>query len=143
MHKLPISKTALVLGVMFMAAAGVIALMWRSTAHEGVPIATANVGGTARETFDAESRLVVVHAQWCGHCKTLLKEGGEWDKAKAKLAGVQVEEIDEATSPDLVQKLNVTSFPDIRVLKGDETVAKYEGDRESDRLVEFALQHIR
>lgn len=93
-------------------------------------------------TGGAGRRLVVVHAGWCGHCRTLLSSGGVWDQVKSSLPGVRVDEVDEATSPDLVRALNVTSFPDVRVLEGDEMVAAYEGERTRDAIVAFVLKNI-
>ena len=95
------------------------------------------------EEFEAAKRLVVVHATWCGHCKNLLEENGPWTKAKERLPGINVEEIDEADASDLVRTLNITGFPDIRILDGETTVAKFEGERTSDNIVAFALEHIK
>ena len=98
----------------------------------------------SREPFTggAARRLVVMHAEWCGHCRTLLSSGGVWEQVKKSLPGVRVDEIDEATSPELVRALNVTSFPDIRVLEGDDTVASFDGERKHDAIVAFALKHV-
>ena len=99
------------------------------------------VGG-AEHFGGGEKRLVVIHAQWCGHCTELLKDGGVWDGVKAKLPGVSVEELDEASDPETIQQLNVTSFPSICVLDGNKSVAHFDGDRTVDSIVEFAMQHI-
>lgn len=87
-------------------------------------------------------KLILVHAQWCGHCKTLLAPDGSWSLMKERLPGVQIEEYDESSHPDLVRHLDVTGFPDIRLVDADmNTVAKYMGDRSSDSLVDFVLSN--
>lgn len=100
------------------------------------------MGGGAAEGFEGAKRLVVFHAQWCGHCKELLKDGGVWQEVKEKLPGVPIQEIDEASNQELIEKHDVTSFPDIRVLDGESSVATFEGDRTADAIAEFALKHI-
>ena len=102
------------------------------------------LGGGSAEHFESKQkkRLVVVHAQWCGHCKELLKEGGVWEGVKKKLPGVTVEEIDEAADPETVKSLNVTSFPTVLVMEGSTSVAQFDGDRTIDGIAEFALKHI-
>jgi thiol-disulfide isomerase/thioredoxin len=97
---------------------------------------------TGREMFDeTKNRLVLIHADWCGHCKTLLAEGGVWDQVKAGLPGVGVDEIIESANAPLVRSLGVTSFPDIRILKGGVSVAKFEGVRTARDIIQFALKH--
>lgn len=107
------------------------------------PVSPATQGGAAVEGFGTNKKLVVIHAQWCGHCKELLKSGGVWEEVKSKLPGVPVQEIDEAGSPEIVKKLDVTSFPDIRVMDGDESVAKFDGERTADAIVDFAMENTK
>ena len=101
-------------------------------------------GGTEAFTTprSTETVLTVIHAEWCGHCKRLLAPGGVWSEVKKKLPGVRIEEVDEAKAPDVIQQLNVTSFPDIRILRGNTTVARFEGPRDVGSIVQFALKHV-
>ena len=103
-------------------------------------------GYAAVESFDGGGksgrRLVVIHAAWCGHCKTLLASGGVWSQVKRSLPGVAVGEIDEADAPDLVRALSINGFPDIRILDGKRSVAAFRGERTADAIVEFALKHV-
>jgi thiol-disulfide isomerase/thioredoxin len=99
--------------------------------------------GMSIERFDAPGgagkRVAVVHAQWCGHCKELLKPGGEWEQAKAASPGVTFEEVDEAGNKAMIEALGIDSFPDIRVLDAQgASVAKFEGDRTAAAIAEFA-----
>jgi len=103
-----------------------------------------NILGGAAEHFEGtQKRLVVVHAQWCGHCKELLKKDGVWDGVKKKLPGVTVEEIDEEADPETIKSLNITSFPTVLVMDGPSSVAQFEGERTVDGIVEFAMKHIK
>lgn len=96
-----------------------------------------------RKLFAEKNRLVVIHADWRGHCKDLLAEGGAWDQVKAGLPGVGVDEILESSNASLVQTLGVTAFPDIRMMKGNVGLAKFEGDRTAQQIIQFALKHTR
>ena len=88
-------------------------------------------------------RLVVVHASWCGHCKTLLSSSSAWRKVKKALPGVTIDELDESEHVDLVQELGIQSFPTIMVLNSaDQNATFYEGPRTKDDIVDFALRNI-
>ena len=101
-----------------------------------------------RESFeggDMGDGLQLVHATWCGHCKELLKQGGEWDKLKAALPGVRIVELDEATleGKAAVKEGDVQGFPDIRAVKGRATFKKYEGARTVEAMKAFVLANVR
>lgn len=112
---------------------------------EGEFDASAYPGASFAEAFAEKParRLVLVHAEWCGHCKRLMASGGEWDRAKERLPGIVIEEANEAENADLVQSLSVTSFPAIHIVDADDkSVAQFEGERTEDSIVDFALEHI-
>jgi thiol-disulfide isomerase/thioredoxin len=98
----------------------------------------------AAASLNASSkRLVVFHASWCGHCKTLLSPTGPWIKVKKALPGVTIEELDESKHVDLVKSLGIESFPTIMVLDAaSQKAIPYEGPRTKDDIVDFALQNI-
>lgn len=86
-------------------------------------------------------KLVLVYAEWCGHCKKLMK--GAWKKVKASLPGITIEEINESENPDLVRQLGIQSFPTILVMSADSTEATaYEGSRTAESIVDFVLKNI-
>jgi thiol-disulfide isomerase/thioredoxin len=108
--------------------------------------------GSRTETFDPVvaqdsgkgDGVQLVHAKWCGHCKTLLKNGGEWAKLKKQLPGVRFVELDEATieGKAAIAKGDIKGFPDIRIVKGLETVKRYDsGDRTAAKMKAFVLQY--
>lgn len=109
----------------------------RGGGREG--LATAKSVGARRRG----ASLVVVHAKWCGYCTALLKKGGVWDEVVRRLPGVRVSAVDEARSPSVVRDLGVRSFPSIHAVdaKG-RSVARFEGDRSPDAIVDFALRHV-
>lgn len=95
-------------------------------------------------TPDASTkRLIVMHATWCGHCKTLLASSGPWKQVKKALPGVTIDELDESRHPDLVKALGVQSFPTIMILdSANQNAIPYEGPRTKDGIVDFALRNI-
>ncbi len=86
----------------------------------------------------------LVHAKWCGHCTELLKAGGEWDKLKADLPGVRFSQLDEATleGKAAIKEGDVRGFPDVRIVKGRETVRTYDGERSAPAMKAFVLAHV-
>ena len=84
--------------------------------------------------------LVVFHAPWCGHCKTLvpaLKEAA----TKLKEQGVTVAAVDGQMSPQVAQQLGVRGYPALKWLQvTDEAllVADHNGARTADAIVAFA-----
>lgn len=97
------------------------------------------------ESFDsaAGKKVVLVHAEWCGHCKELLEDGGVWAGVKKRLPGITVEEADEASNPQIVKALDVRSFPSIHITEGGKSVAVFQGSRTEDALVQFVMKHIK
>lgn len=79
--------------------------------------------------------VIVIHAKWCGHCKTLLAKGGPWEKLKKGLPGVKFLELDESTLKGMaaVKKYKVQGFPDIRIISSSgATVSTYSGEERSE-----------
>lgn len=132
----------MIVGALVLAAVATVTVLATRGTLNGGGFGIPSIYASDKEGFESSKRLVVVHAEWCGHCKELLKDGGVWSKVKSELPGVDVREIDEAASPEMVKSLDVTSFPDIRVLDGDESVAKFEGERSVQAIVEFAMQYV-
>jgi hypothetical protein len=109
----------------------------------------ARIGGV--EHFDTRKKgdaVQLVHATWCGHCKTLLEKGGAWSQLKASLPGVSFSELEESTveAKAAVSRGKIKGFPDIRVVKrgpqGPETVAAYDGERTAPAMKAWVLQHV-
>eukprot|EP00981_Chlorochromonas_danica_P013510 scaffold6421_cov251-Ochromonas_danica.AAC.4 len=87
--------------------------------------------------------LVEFYAPWCGHCKKLAPE---WQEAAERLApqGVKLGAIDATTQQMLAQKYEIKGFPTIKLFSAGPKGAPvdYNGPREADALVDFALQTL-
>jgi thioredoxin-like negative regulator of GroEL len=96
-----------------------------------------------REGFQPGKRVLLVHAKWCGHCRTLLEKGGVWELTKRELPGIRFEEIEESQAAEVIASLSISAFPDIRIVDASgASVAKYEGARDTKSLKEFVLANI-
>jgi protein disulfide-isomerase A6 len=87
--------------------------------------------------------LVEFYAPWCGHCKKLAPE---WEKAANRLKneGVKVGAIDATAHQALASRYGIKGFPTIKLFPAGPKGAPqdYQGQRESDPIVEFALQTL-
>lgn len=96
-----------------------------------------------REGFSEGKRVLLVHAKWCGHCRTLLAAGGTWEAVKRDLPGIRFEDIEEAQAAEVIASLGIASFPDIRIVDSTgASVARYEGARDPKSLKQFILANI-
>lgn len=96
-----------------------------------------------REGFTSGKRVLLVHAKWCGHCRTLLEKDGIWETVKKDLPGIRFEEIEESQATDAISSLGISSFPDIRIVDATgASVAKYDGSRDVKSLKTFILANI-
>lgn len=90
----------------------------------------------------AGGKLILLYANWCGHCKQLMPE---WHKARAQLNGViDVEEHEcsgSASSSGILQKYSVSGFPTIIFDGGNGRVVKYDGQRIADAIISFVQQN--
>jgi thiol-disulfide isomerase/thioredoxin len=99
-----------------------------------------NVGPT--EAKDGELVLLMIHAPWCGHCKTLMPT---WDDAHSKYDGTKVngkvvrisKYNGDEDAKGLAKKLGVKGFPTIKCMKSDGSVDEYEGDRSMSGIMNY------
>jgi len=95
----------------------------------------------SREGFQSGgNELVIVKAEWCGHCKRALPE---FEKLVAsspmKLkdgSAVTIRMLDEKANKSEVEPLNVRGFPTILLFK-DGTRLEYEGERTYNGVMSF------
>lgn len=109
--------------------------------------ATAVFMPQVREAFKgtAGESVLLIHADWCGHCKTLLQSGGVWEQLKNMLPGVKFTEVLESSveGKAAVQKYSPNGYPDIRVIAKDgSTVAEYTGPREATAMMKWVQQYV-
>lgn len=102
------------------------------------------VVGGAKELNDALKEgnpvLVVFHAPWCGHCKTMVPAVKEAATTlKAEVPDTTVMAIDGQVSPAVVRQLGVQAYPSVLWLQlGDQLMlAEHAGARDAASLVEF------
>ena len=86
------------------------------------------------------NELVIVKAEWCGHCKRALPEFEKLVSASPmKLkdgSSVTIRMLDEKANKSEVEPLNVRGFPTILLFK-DGTRLEYEGERTYNGVMSF------
>lgn len=114
----------------------------KKTKSDVVELTEANFNSLVLESND--QWMVEFFAPWCGHCKKLAPE---WEKAATRLApeGVKVGAIDATVHESLAQKYGIRGFPTIKVFPAGPKSGianDYNGPREAEGIVEFALQAL-
>lgn len=96
-----------------------------------------------REGFSEGKSVLLIHAMWCGHCRTLLEKGGVWESVKKELPGIRFDDVEEAQATDAIKNFKITSFPDIRIVDSTgASVVEYKGVRDAKSLKKFILSNI-
>ena len=105
---------------------------------------------TFEEDISGEGKkLVLFYAEWCPHCKTLLKEGDKpWVQAEnelntdesKKLIHIDVGEQENEEHKALNEKYGISGFPTIVVFENGEKVEEYSGGRTKDDFIGFFSQ---
>jgi len=94
-------------------------------------IKTIDLNKSNKKMFNNElnkgSSIVLVHADWCGHCKRL-KESGELEKLSRTHAVVIASDENNYASK-VMNKYNSRGFPTLLVMHKNGKVEPYNGDR--------------
>ena len=94
-------------------------------------------------TSTTKSELVIVKAEWCGHCKKAAKEFTKLVKASpVKLqdgSEVTIRMLDSDENKDEVKALDVKGFPTILYRSGSNR-QEYPGERTYDGVMSFLQQ---
>jgi len=80
--------------------------------------------------------FVEFYAPWCGHCKSLAPV---WEKLAQNVTGgdIIIAKVD-ATQND-IENVSVSSFPTLKLFKGNDEIVDYNGPRTFEALRKFAL----
>jgi len=82
-----------------------------------------------------ENILVLLHAEWCGHCKKLMPTWNELMNEEEKFLKVNAGGNSEEEK-QLLEQYGVKGFPTIIKFSGSET-KEYDGDRSKESLKNF------
>lgn len=105
-------------------------------------------GGIEMFSEKKADAIQLVHAVWCGHCKTLLQKNGEWDQLTSSMPGVSFSVLDESSieGKAAIKNGDIKGFPDIRSVKntskGAETVQTYEGPRKASDMKKWISSQL-
>jgi thiol-disulfide isomerase/thioredoxin len=93
-------------------------------------------------------KVLLVHAEWCGHCKRYRKNNtfmNFYDQLKNKYPSVVFEEIDSDKHPTLVAKYGIKGYPTIIAVKSNgELLSDFIGDRnELKDLEDFVVANLK
>jgi len=90
-----------------------------------------------------KGELVIVKAEWCGHCKRAKPEFDRLVRASPiKLqdgSEVTVRMIDEALQKEEVKKLGVQGYPTIKFIPVGAAAVDYTGERSYDGVMAFVM----
>jgi len=80
--------------------------------------------------------MILYHAKWCGHCKTLMPT---WEKFK-KQAKINAVEYEADENPKEMKEAGVNGFPTIKCRNKQGVVLDFKGERTVAGLNAFAKQ---
>ncbi|KYK56040.1 protein disulfide isomerase [Drechmeria coniospora] len=120
-------------------AAGLVA------AFAAVATATeSDVASLTKETFKdfiKSNDLVLAEffAPWCGHCKALAPEYEE-AATSLKAKNIRLCKIDCTEEADLCQEYDVEGYPTLKVFRGEDNVAPYNGQRKAAAITSYMVK---
>ena len=84
--------------------------------------------------------FVLFHWDKCGHCKKMMPE---WNAFAQKYNGdIKIKKVEQSEDPELIKKLNISSFPTILLLdKNNNKVKDYNGSRTTKGFQDFLAQN--
>lgn len=80
-----------------------------------------------------ESVIVMFHAHWCGHCKTMLPE---YHKA-AQMSRLPFLAVEDTNAGEMVNELGIQGYPTILRFEQGEKVGEYGGDPSAHAISQF------
>ena len=100
-----------------------------------------------------ETKIILFHAEWCGHCKRFLPIWNKFKKyikdnenkivnSKGETINVKVEEYEEQKDHNTMEALGIRAFPTIQITVNDGEPKDYKGDRTFDALLDAVRGNI-
>ena len=82
-------------------------------------------------------------APWCGACKSLAPAFQAASEELSGFSNVKFKEVDVEKDPDgLAEAHEIMSLPAVLFIKQGKVIARFQGVRPADYIVEVAKQHI-
>lgn len=96
-----------------------------------------------------ENKFMIFHAEWCGHCRNAMNDFkklhgifGENKGITLNKKNVKVELIDVDQNKELASKYGVNSFPTLKLVKEDNKIEEYNGDRSWQHMTEWISDQL-
>ena len=94
-------------------------------------------------------KFTLYHAKWCGHCRNAMNDFkklhgifGENKGITLNKKNVKVELIDVDQNKELAAKYGVNSFPTLKLVKEDNKIEEYNGDRSWQHMTEWISDQL-
>ena len=84
---------------------------------------------------NGKSKVVLVYATWCGHCRNMMKA---YHAAASLERSVEWYRIEAASSPSVSRRNDLKGFPTIYAVSPDGTLSQHNGSRDTSTLINFA-----
>ncbi|KAF8365670.1 hypothetical protein PRIPAC_83499 [Pristionchus pacificus] len=105
-----------------------------------IPTAVVQLSDRFLEVKDEGYWFVKLYAPWCAHCKRMAPV---WEHVGHSLADknplIRVSSMDCTLYPKACQELGVTGYPTLMFFRNGQ-VLQYEGEREKEAMVEYAIK---
>ena len=86
--------------------------------------------------------MILYYAEWCGHCQTMKPE---WQKVVSnmqKSGKINLADVKSDFIEDLPYKPQVDGYPTIKMYNSGKEIAKFEDDRNAEKIEQFALNNL-
>ena len=99
----------------------------------------ANSAETLQSEIKDKDALVLFYAEWCGHCKSFMKD---WDSIGEEVNGTKLVKINcgEAENPQhekVRTDYSIAGYPTIKKIDATGNITEYEGERTIDAIKKF------
>ena len=87
--------------------------------------------------------IILIHAHWCGHCRSMMPEWNRFEREIPKSCKVKVAKIEDSVYSNVKHEvdLGAEGFPTIKLFNNGRLVKKYDGERTSDDMIKFVKSH--